>query len=261
MWLEYEIRVPGEKPRTVRRAVFDLIGPAERAPGAAALVLDDEKKVARGLALTMQTEMLPLASALAPEFVRHLLAQNLLDNRELFAVALRGTPVSPAAIEQVLDRSAVPLSALYPLALARLTEKEQQHIYIDRPNLLTRHMYAVPLPEGVRFRDATDIVANEIGVSLAADDAFAARVAQGVRDTNAESLLRASGVAFGNTGDAFAASRTWHAFAARQEAGVADQLQLPNDVRRQIAADVANGYAVVAPESPVPVQPEAFSGW
>jgi hypothetical protein len=261
VWLEYEIRVPGEKPRTVRRAVFDLIGPANRASGTAALVLDDEKKVARSLALTMQTEMLPLASALAPEFVRHLLARNLLDNRDLFAVVLRGTPVSPETIEQVVDRSALPLSALYPLALVRLTQTEQQQRFLDRPNLLTRHMYAVPSPQGVRFRDATDIVANEIGVSLAADDAFAARVAQGVRDTNAESLLRASGVGFGNAGDAFAASRSWRALATHRDTGVAGQLQLPNDVRRLIAADVVNGYTVVAPESPVLVQPEAFSGW
>ena len=32
-WIEYEIRVPGEQPQTIRRMVFDLIGPVARTAG------------------------------------------------------------------------------------------------------------------------------------------------------------------------------------------------------------------------------------
>jgi hypothetical protein len=262
VWLEYEIRVPGEKPRSIRRTVFDLLGPAARATPSPALALDDFKKLTRSLALTMQTEIMPVACGLAPEFVNHLLSQNLLANRDLFKFVLRGTlPGGIAGLEQLFDRSAPPLSPLYALALARVQWGEQDETFIDSPNLLTRHSYAASSGKEMVWRDATDIVANEIGVTLMARDGFRARLAQGVLDTNAESLLRTAAIAFGNPGDAFAASRRWTAITSDQDTAALAQLDLPDDVRKQIATDLASGYSIVAPDSAVPLQREPFVGW
>jgi hypothetical protein len=67
-WIEFELREPGEPRRVVRRAVFDLIGPAARAAGAPAqLTLSDSLRLTRSLALMIRTEILPVTARLAPE--------------------------------------------------------------------------------------------------------------------------------------------------------------------------------------------------
>jgi hypothetical protein len=262
VWLEYEIRVPGEKPRAIRRSVFDLLGAAARAAPKPPLVLDQSKMLTRGLALTMQTEILPIACGLAPEFTTHLLAQNLLRNRDLFhSLLAERLPPDVPDVQHLFDHSVPPLSPLYALALARMEWGQRQQVFIDRPNILTRHIYAVPSGKDAVLRDATDIVSNEVGVSLVAHDEFATRLAQGVLDTNAESLLRRPAVADGNAGDAFATPNRWTAVALDQDAAGLARLRLPDDVRQQIAGHLAAGYAVVAPESAVATQREPFAGW
>ena len=260
VWLEYEFSAPGEKPRTVRRTVFDLLGPAARARSSPQLALDDAKRLTRSLALTMQTEFLPLPCVLSPEFVTHLLAQNLLTNRDFLEFLLRGTlPANTSKMQNLLVRVVPPLSSLYSLALARMEWAKQDEIFIERPNLLTRHLYTVPSGEAAAVRDATDIVANEVGVSVAVHDGFAARLGQGVLDTNAESLVR-NAVTFGNAADAFSTSNRWKAYRPNQDTSLA-KLKVPDDVHQQITRDLSAGYAVVAPEAPIPMPREPFSGW
>ena len=75
VWIEYEIHVPGEKAGTIRRTVFDLIGPAARATSSPRLELNESKRLERSLALTMKTEILPISNALSPQFVAALLAR------------------------------------------------------------------------------------------------------------------------------------------------------------------------------------------
>jgi len=79
---------------------------------------------------------------------------------------------------------------------------------VDRLNILTRHQRPAFVRSAFAMQDAIDIVANEVGVDLEEPDAFAARVTQGVRDTNAEALIAPTrGIT--NTGDAFKSSREW----------------------------------------------------
>ena len=262
VWLEYEIRIPGEKQQTVRRTVFDLLGPAARATSSPKLALDETKRLTRSLALAMQTEILPVTCGLSREFTTHLLAQSLLGNRELFHFLVQGRlPAGIADVDELFDRSTPPVSPLYSLALARMKWGKQEEVFLDRPNLLTRHIYAVPSGKGIVMRDATDIVANGVGVSLSGKDGFAARLEQGVLDTNAESLVRMAEETFGNAGDAFKVSRAWKAIGPTQDAAAVGKLNLGEDVRRQIAADLSGGYAVVAPESAVRMRGEPFAGW
>lgn len=262
VWLEYEIRVPGEKHRIVRRTVFDLLGPALRATSSPPLDLSENDRVARSLALTMQTEFLPIVCGFAPEFVTHLVSQTLLANRDLFSFLLSGKMPGGIASVDLLNRSLPPLSPLYTIALARTQWGRQDEVFVDRLNLFTRHMYGVLTSDGAALRDAIDIVANEVGVSSAVSDGFAARLSQGVLDTNAESLLRRPAVTFGNAGDAFASVRGWTGITPdRNPAATVSKLNLPADVREQIKSDLAAGYAVVAPDAAVPMQRKPFAGW
>jgi hypothetical protein len=260
-WLEYDIRVPGEPPRRIRRAVFDLVGPAARAASAPrALTLTDDQRYERGLALTMRTEVLPLVCQLAPAFVAHLGARSVLASRDLIHAAARGTlALGSKAADSVIGTGASMPTLLYSLALARSDSESGALTFVAEPNILTEHLYAARDSAGVSLLDATDIVANGLGVDLLAGDAFAVRVRHGVRETNAESVLRSGAPIARNAGDAFAASRDWATVTSVAD-GAASGLALPDDALRRIADDLRGGDIVVAPRSPVGGL-HGFGGW
>lgn len=260
VWIEYEIHVPGEKPRIVRRTVFDLLGPAARSTSAPSLEPNDSNRLTRSLALTMRTEIMPVACDLAPQFVSVLLAHHLVTDRDLFAFMMKGAlPAGTTNIDQLLGRSEPSPSTLYALALARRELSQRSQTFIDRPNILSRHLYPVPAGDGIGFVDATDIVTNEVGVSVSVRDPFGVRVAQGVLDTNAESLFQPhEGI---SAGDAFAASRAWRAVASEGGSASVTKVKLPEDVRHQIVTDLNAGYSVIAPEKVISTHPAEFAGW
>jgi hypothetical protein len=263
VWLEYEFKVPGDSPELVRRTVFDLIGPAARSgSGPISLTLDASKQIERGLALTTQTELLPVSCRLSSRYVRHLLAENLIRNRNLLRTAVQKFgSASDETVDEAIDSAVPPVSPLYTLALARLDwGSSPQDVFIDRPGLLTAHTRFARQGTETVVRSAIDIVGNWIGVSLPVTDAFALRLAQGVLDTNAEAFLQPGPLRFDNTADAFISSEFWVAIQPGDDAAVAE-LQLSDDVRQRIRNDLAAGNAVVAPKSPVPGEPQPFSGW
>ena len=260
VWVEYEIRSPADPPRRIRREVFDVLGPAARAAKAVSLTLDDARLLTRSLSLMTRTELLPINCAFAPEYVADLAGHSLMADRELIRAALRGD-VAPGSgrTEQLLNDAAPALTPLYSLALARLEwTRSSDRIFIDRLNLVARHRYFASTRDGLVVRDATDIVANEVGVDLAVRDALAIRVEQGVFDTNAERALQAGGRAIGNTAEAFATSSSWVTLRSRDNIA---RLAVSEDALRRIAADLDGGYAVVAPTAPVALGPEMFVGW
>jgi hypothetical protein len=124
---------------------------------------------------------------------------------------------------------------------------------------LTRHLFFVPRGNEISALDATDIVANEVGVDLAAPDAFTARLEQGVLDTTVEAHV-GFGPVTGNVAEAFAAARDWVTITPGHRSALAS-LALPNDVRRRIVEDLDSGYVIVAPKAPVQGQGEMFAGW
>jgi hypothetical protein len=260
-WLEYEVRVPGRKTRVIRRAVFDLLGAAARAtPPATAPVLGEAQRLSRSLSLMTRTEILPVGFALAPEFLAHLAVDSLLGNADLLRQITRGG--LPRESDLARFETAVPLpSPLYALALARLEASNLGgRIYIDRPSIFARHRSLSLVDGQIVPVDSTDIVANEVGVSLTTDDAFAVRLEQGVFDTNAEALILRGPQVGGNTATAFAASRDW--LTLTSDAGEAvSSLGLSENARRSISQDIDAGFAVVAPPVPIRERNEEFVGW
>lgn len=260
--LEFDIRTPGEDTRTIRRTIFDLIGPAGRGGSAVpALVLDNTKKLSRSALLTMETEIRPLNSSLAPDFVTHLAAQYFLSSRDLLR-DLASEDFSPGSerTEQQMKNALPGLSRLMPLAATRLDwNRSAGHVFYDRTNIVTRHSYLRPQGDTLGVEEATDIVANEVGVDLAAEDAFAIRLEQGVVDTNAEALLKI-GEGRGNVGAAFTGSQDWFSVSPTRRSEL-DAARLSADARRAISKDLDAGYAVVAPRKPVREGQEDFVGW
>jgi hypothetical protein len=225
--------------------------------------LDERARVTRGLAMGMETDILPAVCRLAPEYVTHLTVQGLLVNREVLTAVLRGDyPDDFEHALQVAARTAPMPSVLYGLGLLRFSASQVGDVvFIDRPNILTRHTYfataPAPAPHGLVLRVATDIVVNHVGVTPGAP-VFLTRLLQGVFDTNAEARFVSSRPA---------ATAAW-ALDAGEWVGLTSAsdsrlqtIQRSDDVRRRLMDDLAAGYRVVAPASPVTIEGRAFAGW
>lgn len=261
-WVEYEIRAPGRRPRTIRRAIFDLFGPAARADHqTSALEMDERKRLTRSLALMMRTEIVPQTCALAPEFVRHLTVQSLLSNKNaLRSVTSAMSDSSTSDPDSILGLAAQSVSPLYSLALARMQmSRYRDEVFVDQLNILTRHRHAGVLGDGYAIRGAVDIVARDVGISLSEKNAFAARQEQGVVDSNAEALWW-TGEGVNNTAEAYKLTQDWQTFTG-DRAGDVDQSSLPADSRARIKQDLSDGFVVIAPKHPVEVGPDKFVGW
>jgi hypothetical protein len=223
------------------------------------MTLDEGQRLTRSLSLMMRTEILPVATQLAPEFVLHLAGRELLANAPLLrAVARPGFGSDQRSADALLRRAEPMPSPLYTLAVLRQDALGVLG-FIDRPAVLTRHQYPVRRGGGIAVEDATDIVANEVGVDLAESDGFAARLAQGVWDTNLEALLGPGSRPSANTALAYAAPGDWRVLTRAHTARPA--LALPADAATLLHGELDRGYTVVAPEAPVPFQADSFVGW
>jgi hypothetical protein len=247
VWLDYVIDRPGEERRIIRRQVFDLLPRRARAVAPVALPeLDEARRLTRSLALMRETEILPVSCRLAPAFVAHLAGASVLANRDVLR-ALVHADVADATVEQLAARAVPPPGPLQSLALARFAwSRFSGEIFIDRPNVLTRHLFAGLSGSNITLWHATDIVANEIGVDVLAADRYAIRVEQGVLDTNAESLLYSGAPTLGNAAEAFASTMEWVKLASADDPQLA-LLPVADDVRSRILQDLKAGHIVLAP--------------
>ena len=258
--IDYVIDVPGRKSRVLRRSVFDLIGPAARHAGVTTLTLDEGQKLRRCLSLMRRTEILPLAAQPNADFVAHLAARNMLANAHLLRALTQPAFGLDARMTDSLLQTAEPgVGPLYALAMLR-HEAIDAAVFLDQPTILTRHRFPQVVGDSVGLVDATDIVANEVGIALRESDGFMARLAQGTWDTNLEALLGLVGGPAGNAAAAFEESRNWLAL-TRDDKSRLPELDLPADARTRIGQDLENGYTVVVPQRPVTVDRQEFSAW
>lgn len=267
-WIEYEIRVPGQTPRKIRREIFDLVGPAARsAEKLTTSKMTEARRMERGLTLLGETEILPLANQLSPQFVEHLITKNMVANREVLLVLLRAKEVNPKLVNDQLGKVKPLTTQLYSLALAR-TEWSQFRgdIYVDRPNILSFYKHPRLDPKGLLLlRQTFDIVANDIAVrSGSGADPFLIRLEQGVLDTNAEAVLMVSDKKVENTAEIFAEAGG-HSIEWLTIRNARDRewrsVELPKDVRARIEQDLEAGFAVMVPKKAVPLNGRAIVGW
>lgn len=258
--IDFVIDVPGRTSRVIRRSVFDLIGPAARHAGVTALTLDEGQQLRRSLSLMMRTEILPLGARPNADFVAHLAARNMLANADILrAVSQPGFGSDARMTDSLLKTGEPGVGPLYALAMLR-HEAVGIAVFIDQPTILTRHRFPRVVGDSVGLVDATDIVANEVGIALSESDGFMARLAQGTWDTNLEALLGLVGGPAGNTAAAFEESRNWFAL-TRDDKERVRELDLPADARTRIGQDLDAGYTVVVPQRPVTVDRQEFSAW
>lgn len=269
-WIEYQIHVPGAPARTVRRQIFDLLGPAVRKDGSPHITkVSDEARKERGLALLDQTTILPLVCQFSPSFVANLLGKDLSANRELLIGLLSdgGVPVAQRLVG-VANRITPLPGPEYALALVRGHSGVVRNcVYLDRPNVLTHRNGIRGLTQTALARySGLDIVNNEVAIyPRATADSFRIRLHQGVLDTNMELLVKprsAEGVE--NAANILASGSVlgleWLTI-RRPEDPVWGQVSIPNDTRTYVERDLTEGYVVLAPSRELVSGGRTIYGW
>ena len=268
-WVEFEIQSPGQSNRKIRRAIFDLIGPAKRKPSPSNKPKFDEAQILkRNLFILGQTEILALVCKLSPEFTEHLSAREMLSDMEvLLNIAKDHATIENAdIIAQMALISPLP-GPLYNLALARSSiNRFDKNTYLDSLNLFCLQTFLQQNPLGSLDEfQKTDIVLNDVAVYPESnEDPFLIRLEQGVLETNAEVEHTASERWSDNTALLFTESLTqgidWVFIRDIRDPDL-EKAQMASDTRAYIERDLADGYIVVAPPKPILMNGEPSTGW
>ncbi len=259
-WIEYEIRVPGEKPEVTRRQIFDLIGAATRRsggrPGSAETETD---RALWRLAVLGTTEILIVGSRLSEAYVSDLVTRRVLEQRQAILDAVRGPAGAPrdpnAGREPEMPRQ----DLLSLEALRHGVSGEGESVFLGSPNVFSFHQQLRTDASGNPVRlEAFDIVANRVA-SLPADGRQA--LFQGVADSNLEALLGdeacdpTSGMlpcrTYDNLADRLSTSLGADAWVLlRDEDDVRSQgSRFPPDTLARAEGETARGFWLVAPQT------------
>lgn len=274
LWIEYTVAVPGHSEERIRRALFDLIGPAARHAGTFPVrpVVTEAERLHRAEALCTVTDVAIFSARPSEEFVLHSFAASFLALRDTLRSVARsaGSPEFGARLQEFSQSLAFPaVSPCSWLALLRNSwGREGSGVYTDRPLVLSHH-------SGIRFGspsenmafEAFDIVSNRAAVSPdGGAGAFRTRLEQGVLDTNAEALLLSDILTFPDSGE-----NTARAFERSLRRGVPWALisapddtllkQFPPAVQARLHADLAAGYLVAVPQPQEAVEAGDFAWW
>jgi hypothetical protein len=267
-WIEYKIQSPGKPVQTIRRDIFDLLGPALRAAKKIPEpTITDTQRLDRGLALLGEIDILILCAQLSSDFVKYLALETVLANQKTLPDIVRcGLPKTSEEVKQLGKLKRLP-GALYNLAMVRSAwSRFQNDIYLDTPNILTFFSYMGSSKEnGIRLHRGFDIVANEVAVRPGAKvDPFLARIQQGIVDTNAEVLLMQNAANIENTAEIFMKSSSqgskWLTIRSISDPAW-QNTELSQDIRSRIGQDLASGYIVLVPQKPLLLEGKPLTGW
>ena len=269
-WLEYEIRIPGQVSRRIRRQIFDLLGAASRgSPGAIPEpTINDKRRLERSLTLIGQTEILMLPCQLSPAFVDEMMARNALMLRDPL-IQFFGAPTDAAATRFAEASAKLPPlpSRLYDVTLARQSlNPSRADMYLDQPNILTCHHFLRDDPQkGLLFAVGIDIVANEMAIrpDIGSEKMRQANIVQGVLDTNVETLLMDESARIGTVSDQLAIQPDGEQWLVVHDPNdpTWQKANVSKETRARIDADLKQGYAVVVSRGDAPAGAAAFGWW
>ena len=268
-WIEFEVHTPGESVQTIRRQVFDLLGPAARAAGKGLEARPGEdQRYLRGLLLLGSTEVFSQVCELSPEFIADQSARHLLSLRQaLIELVRRGAPPEKEEKGPGTVRDAPPPAPLYELARARrLWSRGRSETFLGRQSIFALHSAFRQGPGGELLAcRGIDIIAHQVSLRPGSSaDPFLAQLGQGVLDTNVEALLLSGCARAQNAAELFAASSArgveWLAIASAADRDF-QAAALPPDFRSRVEQDLAAGSAVIVPASGVEWMGRGSFGW
>lgn len=269
-WLEYGIRAPEERELTIRREIFDLVGPAARAAGSVPKPrLTDWQVRERAFTLLGAVDILPLTSKVSPEFVDWVMVNRLSETASYLRDGIVENKIKDfdGLRRALLVRLESLQGPLYDWALHRYQgNPHRDQVCANAVNIANFRSQVSEDKDGrLVWRRVFDIVNNDVAVrpDSQVDDAVV-RLHQGVADTVAEQLTLMPSIFHQNTSYLTAISGGqgihWRLVKDDQDPLLASP-EWPPDVRERIRRDLKAGCALVAPERPIMVEETAQLGW
>jgi hypothetical protein len=267
-WLEYDLHLPGQDDQTIRRELFDLLGPAARSTEEVEEPdFSDDQKLERGYCLFGIIEILPVVCQISPQFADQVTSQYCVDQLRILQEELEDdNPVENLNIR--IGRAAEALhSPLFKWALLR--PRWNQYVsstYFGSINVVNLRTRIVEAASGeFLLRRIFDIVNNDISIFPQATSSPAmARLNQGVADTVAEAMIIPGPKPHMNLNyliDLAKDQQIGWRLAKEIQHKDWEKWRLSEDVRARIEGTLMNGWAVVVPERPITVEGKPRLGW
>jgi hypothetical protein len=269
-WIDYEIHVPGESTQRVRRPVFDVLGPVNRAEKTAGIdTSTNDLLIMRYQALLGMTDIMLQPCAFSEDFVAHLASRSIVANQ----VALRelSREPSPDKARQLATGMLGRMELWGPLPQLAFWRSElggrAGSLFIDRPNVLNYRIGRSAVnADRVAIQELVDVASNSTGVRTGTGrEAFEMRLQQGVADTIAESLILGGDIESAENAASFFAMIEGeigsNVLIGPREIAAVRELGWSTDAAARIAEDVGSGYMAVALRQPVLVNERERVGW
>jgi hypothetical protein len=194
--------------------------------------------------------------------VEHLSRQAVLANASLAQDLVTQKITDDFAGAQAAGRRIVKVgTSLYGLALQRLNSSPAAPlVYVNRPDILTRHLFLAAAGPTFTPMGATDIVANGVGIDPTAQLRFPMAVAQGVYDTIGEAVLYSAKPNAGNAAWAYSAGGDWITLSTAGDPKLAS-LPMSADARERIKVALGSNHLVIVPRNQVSLGGAPFTGW
>ena len=269
-WIEYEISAPGEPPRTIRRQIFDIVGPAARRnKNAHSLEISDIQRLELRLALFGETVVLPQPCRFSGPFVMHSFLANFLHDADFLLTMLRNHTSDKTSTSRMQDIGRLEIfpGLVYSLAFTRWElNSPKNYYYLDRPNIFSLHRRLWQSGKNdINYQPHFDIVENYVATYLAAHvNFFSKRLEQGILDTNTEQLIASSAVGASAAFDSYSLSTAldlrWILIDDARDPDFA-LVKLSDDTRARIENHLDMGYSVITPERPLVFKAEPVIRW
>jgi hypothetical protein len=261
VFADYQILSPGAPAKTIRRTVFDTLGPARReAAGKGAInkpKWNDEQRLARGVELNAIHSTLVARAAVDFDSYVARYAQRILDARPLIEADAR-EKLDDTRASELADRTSFSSLELY--ATQRSTASDPA-LYVAEPQIFRRITAMVPGSDGaLTLRATSDLAWNPLRTTGDSTTLIEA----GVLDTLRESavIMAAATSPDQSTAalvdEAIKNGATLKLAKAQSDLG---EVQIPGDAAARIRADLAAGQWVAMPSAPVVVAGAPRIGW
>ena len=269
-WIDYEIRVPGKPGERLRRPVFDVLGPVNRAAKTEGFDSStNDRLVERYEALLSRIEILLQPCSFTAEYVAYRATASMVANQaDIRKLSQERDPARAKDLATTILGRLDSWSPLPDLAFWRsVLNSAPGGWFIDRPNVLN-HRATRPVVNGdqAALRETIDIASNSIGVRPSVGkDVFGVRLRQGVADTVAEMLVLGGEAGRSeNTASIFAAESAEPGYGrliGKRDAESVQNLGWPEDVSARLASTIDSGFIAVAVNQPVEILGRQRVGW
>jgi len=267
-WLEYDLHLPGQDDQTIRRELFDLLGPAARSEEEAAEPdFNDDQKLERAYSLFGIIEILPVVCQISSQFADQVTSRYCVDQLRILQKELEDdNPVEDLNIRVGMAAEALH-SPLFKWALLRPRwNPYASSTYYSSVNIVNLRTRIVETASGeFLLRRIFDIVNNDVSIiPQEKSSPPVARLNQGVADTLAEAMIVPGPEPHMNLIYLFDLAKDqqigWHLAKEIQDKDW-KKWRLSEDVRVRIQQSLLDRWAVVVPDRPVVIEGKQRLGW